>query len=101
MSHVPVSTIEMSTSMRKKRADQRSSITILVLGDGRSFVFWCFLLLRGYDANAKDLPLLEAILPIKFCLICNAEMLQETHGDKIHVFDFLNGPFVRMQRYAS
>ena len=37
MSRVPVSTIEMSTNMRKKRADQRSSITILVLGDGRSF----------------------------------------------------------------
>ena len=44
MSRVPVSTIEMSTNMRKKRADQRSSITILVLGDGRSFFFFHFVL---------------------------------------------------------
>ena len=63
MSHVPVSTIEMSTSMRKTRADQRSSITILVLGDGTSFVFFfgAFLLFVWiHNANTMDLPRLEA-----------------------------------------
>mmetsp|Transcript_14665 Transcript_14665/g.29805 ORF Transcript_14665/g.29805 Transcript_14665/m.29805 type:complete len:188 (+) Transcript_14665:288-851(+) len=39
MSHVPVATVEMSTNLRRQRADQRSSITILVLGDGMCVLF--------------------------------------------------------------
>lgn len=41
MSHVPVATVETSTNLRKQRADQRSSITILVLGDGTCVLCLC------------------------------------------------------------